>query len=177
MSLSRTLRSMMNQKTLLDRLIDKLEDYTFYNKLSDCYYNIKAFKNNLGLFLRLAWGWRPWDYKYTIDVLVTLLKEQAHNTKIHGHHVGAEKTYRRCMAAAGLIDKAYNSDMDKSQANLLELMYDRTHIFTRSAKYSANREFYSKLYDVARKRSDEAEKVRKQEAWEYLNKYIEHFWD
>jgi hypothetical protein len=177
MSLSRALRSLDGTPTIINKVVDKLEEYRSFRKLQNYYYNIKGFKNNLKLFTRLAWSWRPWDSQYTIDVLIVLLKEHAHNLKTHSYHVGADKTYRRAMTASGLLDKAYRSDMDKSVSNLLGIMYRKDRAFQRSEKYRQNKEFYSKLFDTARLRSDKVEKQRKADAWGYVNKYIESIWD
>lgn len=181
MSLARAIRRMADKQTLLDRAIDKLEDYRFYNKLSDYYYNVRGFKNNLRLFIRLAWGWRPWDSHYTITVLVELLKAQAPCLK-SGLHVRRDQVYRRCMAAAGKLDKAYSKDMDKTIVYLLQKNSWYTEpisdgMFSMKTKYITDKRIYDGMYEAARKRSEKEEQEAKKEAWEYLNKYIEHFWD
>jgi DNA-directed RNA polymerase subunit F len=43
--------------------------------------------------------------------------------------------------------------------------------------YITDKKIYNGMYEVARKRSDREEAQAKKEAWEYLHKYIEHFWD
>lgn len=152
-----------------------------HSLIGTSYYNCKNFVRNLYLFIGLAWGWRPWDSHYTITVLIKLLKAQAPCLK-NGLNVRSEEVYRRCMTAAGKLDKAYNMDMDKTILYLLEKNRWYTEdtgngLYEMKTNYITDKRIYDGMYKVARKRSDKAEAQAKKEAWAYLHKYIEHFWD
>ena len=139
------------------------------------WYDTKCFLQNLSLFLRLAWKWRAWDYQHTVETLCELLKQQAKYIEKSGTSVGSKRVARRAYTAAGLLDRAYSGDVDTSLLYLLDIMY--TERLNTSSKYLDNREFYNRLYETVNKRCKEEETRAKREAWEYLNKYIEHFWD
>lgn len=50
-------------------------------------------------------------------------------------------------------------------------------MYQMKTQYVTDKKIYEGMYEVARKRSDKAEAEAKKEAWAYLHKYIEHFWD
>lgn len=179
--LSRLKRDLKGGTKWYHAIYDNLWFYWSHCALNTFYYNCKAFVRNLSLFIRLAWGWRPWDSHYTITVLVRLLKAQAPCLK-NGLNVRREEVYRRCMTAAGKLDKAYNRDIDKTVLYLMDknpwyIVKYSPGMYQMKTQYVTDKRIYSGMYEVARKRSDKAEAEAKKEAWEYLHKYIEHFWD
>lgn len=135
----------------------------------------RHFLRVLPIFVRLARNWRPWDYQYTIEVLCELLKEQAKYMGEKDTFIGSKKAARRAYTAAGLLDRAYSESMDPTMSYVINIMYKRG--FNHSDKYLKNKDLYDRLYQTANKRCKEEEARAKREAWEYLNKYIEHFWD
>ena len=164
------------------KIVDSYFEWWDHSSLSDTYYNVKNFLLNVPMFLKMAYNYRSWDYSYTLNILVSLLKDNAKACK-NGHSVNAENTYRRGMTAAGLIEKAYNRDVDRSMAYLLRknpvIWSDKSEsgYIEMKTGYLKNQALYDKMYEVARKRDDTAEAQAKKEAWQYLNKYIEHLWD
>lgn len=181
-ALARIKRDLEGDVRWYDAIVDNLWLYWDNCAVNTFYYNCKAFVRNLYTFIGLAWTWRPWDSHYTIDVLVKLLKKQAKCLKENDNHVGAQRTARRCYTAAGLLDKAYNRDVDKSLVYLMQ----KNKWYTKPLKngmhemktnYVTDKKIYDGMYKVARKRSDKAEAEAKKEAWAYLHKYIEHLWD
>jgi len=151
------------------------------------YYEVKVFLKNLPYFVKQAWVWRDYDYVYTIDSFADNLERLAKALKSDTH---SRKKYRRCMTAAGLLRKAYSDSTmidDKSYINwtcnnipcfsrivshcalnnMVELTYKRKY----PLRYSDN------MYKLIHRRIDKVEKERKKEAWAYIHKYIEHFWD
>lgn len=148
----------------------------------DWYYDVKHFVNNLPLFLKLAWRWRGWDYMYTLDVLCELLEAQGKLLK-DGHLVSSRKRYKRCHAASGYIKKAYNGETDRS---LSYLMKHNPCIFKNlgdtgygelKINYAMDKKMYEGLWKIANDREIRVHAELKRHAWEYLHKYIEHFWD
>ena len=160
---------------------DNLWFYLDNCALNTFYYNCKAFVRNLYIFIGLAWMWRPWDYHYTITALIVLLKKQAKCLKDNDNHLGSQKTARRCYTAAGLLDKAYNWEVDKSLIYLMNknpwYTIKRKACYEMKTRYITDKKIYDGMYKVARERSNKAEAAAKKEAWEYLHKYIEHFWN
>jgi hypothetical protein len=133
------------------------------------------------MFLKMAWYWRSWDSEFTIEVLTTLLRTSAKVLR-KGCGVNSEKTYRRCMTAAGLLDKAYNDfKRDKTISYLIsknKMYIEKVGIFGRlKINYIADKRIYDGMYSAALKRSNKEEAALKKEAWAYLHKHIESFWD
>lgn len=144
------------------------------------YYNCINFISNLRLFIPMAWQWRSWDSHYSIDVLIKLLKAHAAVLMDDSHHKNHIKTARRCYTAAGLLDKAYNKEMDKTIESLMKRNpWPRRRTrdgYIMTQEYETEKRIYDGMYKAAVKRSDAAEVRMKQEAWAYINKYIEYFW-
>lgn len=146
------------------------------------YYKCNAFVRNLPTFIKLAWMWRPWDSGYTINVLTHLLRRQAKSIIKNDNHVGAQRNARRCYTAAGKLEKAYSYDVDKTISYLLSKNKWcskplNNGMYRVETNYVTDKRIYDGMYAAARKRTKIAEARAKKEAWEYLCKYIEHFWD
>lgn len=179
--ISRSLREMENTSKWYHKVYDAFCDWWDYSALSGYYYNFKAFIKNVCLFTRLAWMWRPWDSHYTILALTKLLEEQAKCLR-NGMALHREKYYRRCLTAAGKIDRAYNRPLDKTISYLLDKnpIFPKElddGMFTLETNYNTSKDLYDGIYSVAEKRADNAEKQAKKDAWDYLLKHIETFWD
>lgn len=162
---------------------DNFWSYWDHCALNKAYYKCRAFVLNLYLFLGLAWHWRPWDSHYTIDVLVKLLKKQAKCLKENDNHVGAQRVSRRCYTAAGLLDKAYNRDIDKTVLYCIEKrklefrQLDNSDLYTLEDTGTFDRRIIKGMEKIATAREKKSEAEAKKEAWAYLCKYVEHFWD
>ena len=166
-------------------LYRKLEIQWLESKTRDVithpYYILKQFYLNLKIFIPLAYRWRSWDFSYTVTVLCELLKAQARVTKEADRHIGSEKAYRKQMTAAGMLEKAYNEEVDKS---IMYLTMKNPVEFTKvgdgynrmSQKQVTDKRIYDGIYAVADKRSKKAKETRKREAWAYLQKHLESFW-
>lgn len=180
--IARCHRELLGSSKWYHKILDDFWFWLDHSIIDSTYYNIKNLIINTPMFLGLAWTWRPWDYCYTINVLVKLLTKQASCLKV-GVNVKREKVYRRCMTAAGKLDRAYNRDVDKVLVYLMNKnpkSFKRIRngkFYTLETKLVTDKRIYDGMYKVASKRSDKEEAKAKQEAWEYLHKYIEHFWD
>lgn len=182
-SVKRSLRDLKGESRWYHTPIDSFWFWWDHSYINSAYYKCRAFVCNLKLFLQLAWTWRPWDFSYTIAVLVKLLDKHAKSLK-NGYHVNSEKTYRRCMTAAGKLDRAYNKDIDKVISYLLVKYPPRMlknekgyTVMTFTPEEIDKKRIHDGMWDIAHRREKENDKKEKKEAWEYLNKYIEHFWD
>ena len=181
-SIERVKRDLDGSVKWYNSIIDNIWFYLDHCALSTFYYSCKGFARNVLTFCKLAWVWRPWDSHYTIEALIVLLKKQAQHIKENDNHVGAQRTARRCYTAAGMLDKAYNRDIDKTIHYLLDKNpwntgKAKSGMYTMETTYVTDKKTYDCMYKIARERSDREEKAAKKEAWEYLHKYIEHFWD
>ncbi len=150
------------------------------------YYNIKNFRQNIWFFTKLAWKWRPWDNQYNIDVLVALTKKTGQLIGYNSRHTSHVKTYRRAMAAAGYLEKAYSYSVcdDKAYMNLMrnnpikfEEIEGEGGYKLMTHDYKVSEEYHTKLSDIATKRITRVEKELKAHAWAYYIKYCESFWD
>lgn len=148
-----------------------------YNKLQDFYYNVKAFIDNLKWMIPEAWKFRCWDYSHNIDLFAKSLEITGNTIIKYGNCLTSKKHGRRAIFAAYKLKTAYNYYSDNSISYLnKENKIKFTQCFlTRDYKYSEE-DFY-KLYNTAQKRVLALETNRKKEAWQYLHKYIEHFWE
>lgn len=154
------------------------------SKLKDIYYNFQNFFLNLKWMIPAAWKFRCWDSTYNIELFCKSLEITANTIKIHGNALNKEKYYRRCITAAGLLRQAYNYHraLDPS---LKSLMKNNPMNYLRSNKgysiavhtYKTSEEYYTKQFKLISKRLDKKEKDLKTNAWNYINKYIDQFWD
>lgn len=181
-SITRSLKELHGGLSYIDRLSDWWDNCYLVKKWEDIYYPIKNFTQNLPVFIKMAWNWRSWDSHYTIEAFCVLLEEQAKALQKYDRHVGSLRCARRCFTAAGLLRTAYNRPVDKT---LVYLMHRNPMFFVKikdsslsemRRKQITDKRVYDGMYEVARKRSDKAEATAKKEAWEYIHKYIEHFW-
>lgn len=140
-------------------------------------------KNTKFLFKHII-NMRPWDSSFNIDLFVHSLEYTAHGLK-NGHSILSERLYRRCLTAAGLLDRAYHFEVynDKSYMNWFK-RNPRSFVKLDNSRYSQlvstskdPVEYSDNMYKIIHRRLDKQEKRMKKEAWEYLHKYIEHCWD
>lgn len=168
---------------LIDVVVDWVGDKTHY-------YEVKAFFLNLPHFIRQAWYWRGFDSHYTIIALVENLEELARQLQKSNTHVGGIKAARRCKFAAHLLNNAYNNHnlpIDKSYqlwSKHNPVLWDeptevgkRLRCVRLKHRYKYGEEYAHKMFKIITKRTKIIEEYRKKEAWSYIHKYIEHWWD
>lgn len=167
----------MSKITVLENLMECIDNNHTIEVIRDFYYKINNFFHNLPMFVVFSWRYRSWDYSYNVEIFVKLLERTGKSLRHHGWSVQSEKCARRCFTAAGLLRKAY---LDQDVDNTLWYLMEQNPISfgNRQLKRAyKNRKIYDGMYNAADKRITKASKELKQEAWQYLNKYIEHFWD
>lgn len=177
-------RGLKLNKSYLDNIIDYIDTMLHEHCIVNFYYKVKCFYYNLKWMLPQAWKFRSWDYSFNIELFSTSL-EQTGNTIINtGNSINSRKIGRRALFAAYRLRKAYEYSVvdDKSYMYLSRnnrVVFNRTSsgysVLNRDYKHS--QEFYNKLYKVIDKRITKIEKSNKKEAWEYIHKYIEGWWD
>lgn len=174
-----------HKETIFDKLGEAYDETIEAVKDVFNYYEIKQFLKNLPHFVKQAWYWRSWDSAYSIECFCQNLERLGRSLRDVDRHTTAQHQYKRCMTAAWMLRKAYADDKhtDKSvrkwwgnnkpvwreisNSELVQLDYRR--------KYS--KEYSEKMYKVITKRLDAIETQRKQDAWTYIHKHIEQFWD
>lgn len=153
------------------------------SKLKDVYYNLKNFLINLIWMLPAAWKFRCWDSAYNIELFCKSLEVTANTIKIYGNSVNKKQQYRRCLIAAASLRQAYNfkrhEDLSLQQLNKNNPRYFERHegYSIMKHKFKISEEHYVKQFELVSKRLDKQEKELKTSAWNYINKYIEQWWD
>lgn len=177
--LTRSMKEMKGLKlSTFEKLQDKIDNNGVISFFRDWSMSIRAFFHNLPMFIRFAWGYRAWDYTYNLEIFIKLLETTGKNLREHGNAINSEKYSRRAYTAAGLLRKAY---IDYTISKTSSYIYEKygysfmdnykkpeTPILERRIKM---------MQDIADKKEDDDSKKRKEEAWKYVHKYIEHFWD
>lgn len=143
------------------------------------YFKVKRFVKNIPFFAKLAWHWSPWDYSYTINVLIELLKANGRACR-SGYGMQSEKIYRRAMTAAGLLERAYNKDADDKD-NGYKVFHENNPLTwgnrTIRRIYKKDEAYYLKMDKIINERVEKNQEQDEKDAWDYLRKYIRHFWD
>lgn len=140
------------------------------------------------------YSWADFDQAYSINLFVDALHNLGKGLLRWNNHTNALKDGRRCLAAAGMLKKAYNykSYDDKSYINWQKnnsiwwkklkgtkcgLMQMVTEHPSENAM-GMDKEVYSdKMWKLIHKRQTKVEEEMKKEAWEFIHKYISHWWD
>jgi len=86
----------------------------------------------------------------------------------------AAKQLRKAYADEGYNDKSYRYLSKKNPIRFVKLKSGNSQM---THDYSKTEEYYTKMFKVINKRIADNEKKAKLEAWLYINKYIQHFWD
>lgn len=174
--ITRARRELEGKSTWKDALMEKIDDIIYYRP--DWYYKVRAFLHNLPKFIALAWNYRSWDSVYSVNVFIELLEDNALSCK-NGHCTRSERLYRRGMTAAGLLHKAYDYNLCDDKASMyLHKKYpyklESGKGFLRGFEKGS---IPDKMDAIADKRIARLSKSLKKEAWEYVNKYVDHLWD
>ncbi len=159
-------------------------DYRISSPITHLMCKLRYIYKNIKFFMPHIIKMRDWDSSYQIELFADSLEYLAKGLKRHNHLVNSIKYYRRCMTAAGQLRRAYNfeSYRDKSYRQLSDnnpIRFIRCGGYSQMTHdYSAKgKEYYEKMYKLINKRLTKKEKEAKQEAWAYIAKHIECFWD
>ncbi len=168
----------------LSRFIYYLVTDFYYNYPHTWYCTIKHFIRNVKFFWPHVLTMKDFDSHYQIQLFCDSLEYLAKGLKRWDNCVGSDRNYKRCMTAAKQLRKAYADDSynDKSykaltRANPIRWIKLKSGCSQMTHDYKKTEEYYTKMFKVINKRTSESEARSKKEAWEYINKYIQHFWD
>lgn len=163
-------------ETYLSRFIGWVDDKIHRLVVKSGYYDVRAFLHNLPRFLRQAWRWRSWDYMYTIDAFTENLEcvGKSLDSKRRRSCLRAVKQLRLAYEAHVVEDKGYQYWVKQNPFRFVKLpngMSQLTH------DYAKSKEYCDKMREVVVKRVEKAIEQRKTDAWAYLQKHIESYWD
>ncbi len=146
-------------------------------------YNAKNFAANLPFFIKWAWKWRSWDSSYAINLFSDALELVAKEMYKDKCHVNSMKYARRCSYAAKKLRSAYN-DSDSVDVSYRYYAERNPVVFVKlpsghsrmTHKWAISEEYGNKMFRTITKRTDDWNKARKQEAWQYIHKHISTWW-
>ena len=151
--------------------------YVWLRNLNNIITNIKFFWPHISTY-------RDFDSSYSIDLFCDSLEHLSKGLKRHDHCVLSERNARRCLRAAKQLRKAYayQSYHDKSYQSLAKnnpFKFNKLDngYSTMTHEYSVSEEYYTKMFEIVRKRTKNIEQDNKKEAWLYIHKHIQHWWD
>ena len=147
--------------------------------------NVKYIIRNFKLLYPHIVHMRDWDQSYQLNLFCDSLEYLAQGLKRHNNCVHSLRNSRRCLFAAKRLRSAYDDRtyLDKSYRRLTENnpikfvklkngMSRMTHDYGTKGE-----EYYSKMFKLIHKRQDAIIKEEKKQAWLYLHKHFESFWD
>lgn len=174
----------------------KIEFDVVYDNKNDVYESKHlndTLKHNEWILTHYA-QWRRWDHYYTID----MFKDSLYNLGVgikDGWCVSSKKNGIRALTAACMLDKAYlNEPVDKSYNNhfrrtkyrwgevIKDKHFGKVHQWEPKYLYSnamglPPEEYERKMFKVIYERQKKTEEANKNALWQYIRKYIEHWWD
>lgn len=140
------------------------------------------------------YSWADFDHCFTINIFIDSLYNLGKGLLRWNNCASSQKNGRRCLAAAAMLKKAYNYETykDKSYQNwaegnshwwrklkgnkqgLSQMMTDYTK---GNAMGMDKQEYSNKMWNIIHNRQKRVEESLKREVWEYIHKYLEHWWD
>lgn len=147
---------------------------------------------NAPWLIRHLYSWEGFDQTYSIDLFVEALHNLGKGLLKWNNHVNSIQCGRRCLTASAMLKKAYNFEAwnDKSYHNwadnnktwwrklnkkgLSQLM---TNHHKENAMAMDKAEYSDKMWKIIHKRQQKTKSTMKAEAWKYIHKHIESFWD
>lgn len=155
------------------------------------YYEIRSFVRNLPFFIKAAWRFKPWDYTFNVELFAESLEYSSKKIEKYGWAVRAKQIARRGYTMSGYLKQAYLGEVHDgtyeymTKKNPLKFIREKTinkNGFEYTAckltrNYKTKQELCDELLKRAEKRVGRIEKERKEYAWKYVTKYIEHLWD
>lgn len=147
--------------------------------------NLKYIFKNLKFFWTHIINMRDWDSSYQLDLFCDSLEYLAKGLKNHGNHVNSMKYYKRCLFATRRLKKAYNAEV-YNYKSYQKLVYCNPAYFTKEEaglcrlvhNYGPRgEEYYTKMFKLINNKYTKIIEKEKKDAWIYLHKYFESYWD
>ena len=135
---------------------------------------MKLFKKikNLLEYFPIIWNDEDWDYAYMLDIIEYKLKRMSKYFLENGHLVNNEQNAKRCQTAINILHAGYLTDVVTNEDLTTYVNVRNISTYKNLVIYSKDSEFWN-TYGKALVREEKAKKL----FWEYLNHYIEYFWD
>lgn len=141
--------------------------------------------------LEHLYSWADFDHCFSVNLFIDALYNLGRCLLRWNNHTNTLKCGRRCLVASKMLEKAYNSHVteDKSYENwsnrhkyrwvplkngMSQLVTDHLHD---NAMGMDREEYSNKMWKIIHNREKKVEAARKKEAWEFIHKYLESFWD
>jgi hypothetical protein len=132
-------------------------------------------------------GWADFDQQFTITLFCDALKALALGLKRWDNCTMSDRNYKRCLHASEKLRKAYDAHTcdDKSYQRLSDAnpikwgkIKGQPKFMQMYHDYSPKgQDYHDKMWKLINKRTEKVIADNKKEAWEFIHKYIEHFWD
>lgn len=188
-------------KDKLEKLDDTVQEffYTFDERSFWTYgeRNIKELITRVELFGRAMMEFRFWDTQFNVELFADTLIETGKHIRDHGHCVNNEKRGRECMAAGGMLKKAYREDCPNVTWDYYYEQAQKSKLegpLVRNISAASNHpERVDKILELATRREYNADFERKRDAWASITKIcpagptndidryhsikIDHYWD
>ncbi len=168
----------------LSRFIYYFMTDLYYDYPHSWYYTAKHFLRNVKFFWPHILKMKDFDSHYQIQLFCDSLEYLARGLKRWDNCISSDTNYKRCMTAAKQLRKAYADEgyNDKSyvalsKANPIRWVKLNSGNSQMTHDYKKTEEYYSKMFKVINKRIQDSEKRAKEEAWLYIHKHIQHWWD
>lgn len=135
--------------------------------------------------------WADFDHCYSMELFIDSLKALSTGLLRWNNCITSKRNGHRCLTAARQLEIAYADDscIAKNYQNwskrykigwksykggFVEII--RTELCSNAMEMDA-KEYSNKMWHLIYNKRKILEKTRKDEAWAYLRKYLEHFWD
>ncbi len=172
--------------------LKRLSSFMYY-MITDLYYDyphnwycvVKHYIRNIKFFWPHIKGMKDFDSHYQLELFCDSLEYLARGLKRWDNCVGSDRNYKRCMTAAKQLRKAYADEgyNDKSYRALSKrnpirfVSLGKNKGSTMTHDYAKTEEYYTKMSKLINKRIQTTEEKAKKEAWAYIHKYIQQWWD
>lgn len=136
--------------------------------------------------LEHLYTWADFDHHYTLELFCDSLENLGKGLIRWDNALHARRTGRRALRAASQLRTAYADKYcleDKSytywskQNPIKWIPVGKLGMCQMSHDYAISEEYSEKMWKTIIKRCDKWEKQRKEEAWKYIHKHLESFWD
>lgn len=171
-------------KKPIEKLADKIDNFFDYfdrKELSTYHENyMRGFLTKLEFFAKQTMEFDLWSSESSIRLFGESLVHVGKYVGKNGHCVNSDKYGRKCMAAGGMLLKAYEYWDDKAVSHYWEgaktefiPCEDNPRLTTWDIKFrSKDQKLTDKLLKFAHNRQWEAEPRRKSEAWNNITKLV-----
>lgn len=136
----------------------------------DMYYNLLNFFKNLPMFIKMAWYWRPWDFRYVIQVMIPMMEKNRDDLG-SGFVVLGKNELKHYNIAINCLKRYHNERYCEKEINDLYKEYDVKPLEFRQR----SKEFSEKLMKIT-KHEGYLERQDLDMALKMIRKYSMRWW-